>query len=258
VAPTVLYELGAEVVPIGVEPDGLNINRECGATAPARMREAVVAEKADLGLALDGDADRLLIADEKGQLLDGDQLMALVARSWAQTQRLTGGGLVATVMSNLGLERYLASLGLALERTPVGDRYVVERMREGGFNVGGEQSGHIILSDYATTGDGLIAALQLLAVLVQAGRPLSEAGRLFEPLPQRLASVRFKDGQPLADASVKAAIRAGEQRLGKAGRLLVRKSGTEPVIRVMAEGEDATLVGHVVEEIAAAIRTRAG
>jgi phosphoglucosamine mutase len=258
VAPTVLWELGAEVIPVAVEPDGTNINRDCGAVAPATMQSQVVAHGADLGLALDGDADRLIVADEQGVLLDGDQLMALVARSWADTQRLTGGGLVATVMSNLGLERYLASLGLALERTPVGDRYVVERMREGGFNVGGEQSGHIILSDYATTGDGLIAALQLLAVLVQAGRPLSEAGRLFEPLPQRLASVRFKDGQPLADAGVKAAIRAGEQRLGKAGRLLVRKSGTEPVIRVMAEGEDAALVGHVVEEIAAAIRTRAG
>ncbi|HET6220935.1 MAG TPA: phosphoglucosamine mutase [Dongiaceae bacterium] len=258
VAPTVLWELGAEVIPVAVEPDGTNINRDCGAVAPATMQSQVVAHGADLGLALDGDADRLIVADEQGVLLDGDQLMALVARSWADTQRLTGGGLVATVMSNLGLERYLASLGLALERTPVGDRYVVERMREGGFNVGGEQSGHIILSDYATTGDGLIAALQLLAVLVQAGRPLSEAGRLFEPLPQRLASVRFKDGQPLADAGVKAAIRAGEARLGKAGRLLVRKSGTEPVIRVMAEGEDAALVGHVVEEIAAAIRGRAG
>jgi phosphoglucosamine mutase len=256
VAPTVLWELGAEVIPVAVEPDGTNINRDCGAVAPATMQSQVVAHGADLGLALDGDADRLIVADEQGVLLDGDQLMALVARSWAQTQRLTGGGLVATVMSNLGLERYLASLGLALERTPVGDRYVVERMREGGFNVGGEQSGHIILSDYATTGDGLIAALQLLAVLVQAGRPLSEAGRLFEPLPQRLASVRFTAGQPLADAGVKAAIRAGEQRLGKAGRLLVRKSGTEPVIRVMAEGEDAALVGHVVEEIAAAIRGR--
>ncbi len=258
VAPTVLWELGAEVVPLGIDPDGTNINRDCGAMATATMQSQVVAHGADLGLALDGDADRLLVADEQGRLLDGDQLMGLVARAWQQAGRVAGGGIVATVMSNLGLERYLAGLGLALVRTPVGDRYVVERMRAGGYNVGGEQSGHIILSDYTTTGDGLIAALQALALLVQSGRPLSEAGRVFEPLPQRLVSVRYAGGQPLDAAPVKAALRDGEASLGHAGRLLVRKSGTEPVIRVMAEGEDAALVGRVVDAIASAIRAAAG
>jgi phosphoglucosamine mutase len=257
VAPTVLWELGAEVVPIAVDPDGTNINRDCGAVSTAYMREQVVVHGADLGLALDGDADRLIIADETGALIDGDQLMALVARSWGEAGRLSKAGIVATVMSNLGLERFLGGLGLSLVRTPVGDRYVVERMRADGYNIGGEQSGHIILSDYATTGDGLIAALQALAVLVQSQRRASEAGRLFQPFPQRLVSIRFNGGQPLDDRKVKSAIREGEKTLGQAGRILVRKSGTEPVIRVMAEGEDETLVGRVVDDIAAAIRAAA-
>jgi phosphoglucosamine mutase len=253
VAPTVLWELGAEVIPVAVTPDGLNINKNCGATATATMREAVIAHGADIGLALDGDADRLIVADEHGAIIDGDQLMAIVALRWAETGRLAGGGVVATVMSNLGLERLLAGAGLALHRTPVGDRYVVEHMRSGGFNVGGEQSGHIILSDFGTTGDGLIAALQLLAVIVESGRPASEVCRAFTPLPQLLKSLRFNGGQPLEDASVKAAIQAAEASLSGCGRLLVRKSGTEPVIRVMAEGEDEILVGRVVEDLANAI-----
>ncbi len=254
VAPTVLWELGADVIAIGVDPDGTNINRDCGATSPRAMCEAVTANGADLGIALDGDADRLILADEKGQILDGDQQMALVARSWSASGRLAGGGIVATVMSNLGLERFLAGLGVALHRTPVGDRYVVERMRAGGFNVGGEQSGHIILSDYVTTGDGLIAALQVLAVLVGSGRPASETGRLFSPLPQRLRSLRFNgEARPLDAREVKEAIRSAEAALGKAGRLLIRKSGTEPVIRVMAEGEDEKLVHRVVDDVAKAI-----
>ncbi len=258
VAPTVLWELGAEVIPIGVEPDGLNINRDSGATAPAAMCRTVLEHGADLGIALDGDADRLILADEKGQVLDGDQLMALVARSWSAAGRLAGGAVVATVMSNLGLERFLDGLGLGLHRTPVGDRYVVERMRAGGFNVGGEQSGHIILSDYVTTGDGLIAALQALAVLVAAERPASESSRLFQPLPQRLRSLRIVDGaRPMEASAVKDAIRAGEAALGRGGRLLIRKSGTEPVIRVMAEGEDEALVLRVVDEIAKAIEAEA-
>jgi phosphoglucosamine mutase len=254
VAPTVLWELGAEVVSLGVKPDGTNINHQSGATAPAAMCEAVLAHGADLGIALDGDADRLILADEKGHILDGDQLMALVARSWAAAGRLTGAAVVATVMSNLGLERFLGGLGLALHRTPVGDRYVVERMRAGGFNVGGEQSGHIILSDYGTTGDGLVAALQVLAVLVALRKPASETSRLFSPLPQHLKSLRVVDGaKPLEAAMVKAAIRAGEVALEGSGRLLIRKSGTEPVIRVMAEGEDEALVLRVVDDIAGAI-----
>ncbi len=254
VAPTVLWELGAEVIPLAVEPDGTNINRGCGATSPATMCEAVIGHGADLGIALDGDADRLILADEKGQILDGDQLMALVARSWSASGRLAGAAVVATVMSNLGLERFLSGLGVALHRTPVGDRYVVERMRAGGFNVGGEQSGHIILSDYVTTGDGLIAALQVLAVLVASGKPASETGRLFAPLPQRLRSLRFNGaGAPLDAHEVKEAIRSAEAALGKSGRLLIRKSGTEPVIRVMAEGEDEKLVHRVVDDVAKAI-----
>ena len=254
VAPTVLWELGAEVISVAVDPDGTNINRDCGATSPGTLCEAVIAHGADLGIALDGDADRLILADEKGHILDGDQLMALVARSWAASGRLAGGAVVATVMSNLGLERFLVGLGLMLHRTPVGDRYVVERMRAGGFNVGGEQSGHIILSDYVTTGDGLIAALQVLAVLVASGRPASETGRLFAPLPQRLRSLRFDAStKPLDARAVKEAIRSAEAALGTAGRLLIRKSGTEPVIRVMAEGEDEKLVHRVVDDVARAI-----
>jgi phosphoglucosamine mutase len=256
VAPTVLWELGAEVVPLGVAPDGFNINRDCGATATKAMQDAVAAHGADLGIALDGDADRVMMADERGRLIDGDQLMALVARSWQQAARLRGGGIVATVMSNLGLERFVAGLGLALVRTPVGDRYVVERMRESGYNVGGEQSGHIILSDHATTGDGLIAALQVLAVLIQSGRPLSEVGRAFEPLPQRLRSVRVNGTDALDRPQVQDAIRSAEAALGSAGRILVRRSGTEPLIRVMAEGEDEILVGRVVDDIIAAVAGR--
>ncbi len=254
VAPTVLWELGAEVVAIGVAPDGFNINRDCGATAPAALQARVVAEKADLGLALDGDADRLILVDEKGRIVDGDQIMALIARSWMEHDRLRGGAVVATVMSNLGLERFLAGLKLKLLRTPVGDRYVVERMRAEGCNVGGEQSGHIILSDYGTTGDGLIAALQLLAVIVRGAKPVSETARLFQPLPQLLKNLKFNGGQPLERDEVKAAIKGGEAALGDRGRVLIRKSGTEPVIRIMAEGEDEALVGRVVEDIAQAIQ----
>jgi phosphoglucosamine mutase len=257
VAPTVLWELGAEVIPLAVDPDGLNINRDCGAVHPASMQSQVVAHGADLGLALDGDADRLIIADETGSLLGGDQLMALVARSWAQDGRLAGGGIVTTVMSNLGLERYVLSLGLSLTRTPVGDRYVVEKMRESGCNIGGEQSGHIILSDYGTTGDGLIAALQVLAVLVESGRKASVAGRLFQPVPQRTGSVRVEGGPVLENDRVKAAIHAGQTALDGVGRLLIRRSGTEPLIRVMAEGDDERLVGRVVDDILAALRQAA-
>ena len=258
VAPTVLRELGAEVLPIGVEPDGFNINKDCGATQPEAMCQQVVVHGADLGIALDGDADRVVIADEKGHTLDGDQLMALVARSWHRDDRLKGGGVVATVMSNLGLEHFLAGIGLELVRTQVGDRYVIERMRRGGYNVGGEQSGHIILTDYVTTGDGLIAALQALAVIVESDRPVSEVGRVFAPLPQLLRNVRVPSGEPLADAGVKRSIEAAEARLERCGRLLVRKSGTEPVIRVMAEGEDETVIAGVVDDVARAIERATG
>jgi phosphoglucosamine mutase len=213
------------------------------------MQEAVAIHGAHLGLALDGDADRVVLADERGQLVDGDQLMALIARSWLQDDRLKGGGIVGTVMTNLGLERLLKDLGLDLARTPVGDRYVVERMRQSGFNLGGEQSGHVILSDFSTTGDGLIAALQALAVLIQAGRPASETMRLFDPLPQLIRNVEINGGAPLDDRRVLAAIRDGEAALGDRGRLLIRKSGTEPLIRVMAEGEDESLIGRVVDDI---------
>ena len=255
VAPTVLWELGATVVPIGVQPDGLNINRNCGATSPQAMCEAVVAHGADLGIALDGDADRVMVADEHGHLLDGDQLMALVANSWRRARKLRGRGVVATVMSNLGLELYFRQKGIKLVRTQVGDRYVVEQMRADGYNVGGEQSGHIILSDYATTGDGLIAALHVLAVIVERDTPASEAGRVFTPLPQLLRNVRFGRGNPLDDAEVKRAIRAAEKKLGETGRLVIRKSGTEPLIRVMAEGENDTLVAGVVDAIVASIES---
>jgi phosphoglucosamine mutase len=255
VAPTVLWELGAEVIPLGVAPDGLNINQDCGTVTPAAMQREVVARGADIGIALDGDADRLLIADERGRLLDGDQLMALIAASWHAAGKVTGDGIVATVMSNLGLERHLQGLGLALHRTAVGDRYVVERMREGGCNIGGEQSGHIILSNHSTTGDGLIAALQILATLVERQRPASVTCNVFAAIPQLLRNVRFGTGAPLEAAAVKAAIGAAEARLGKSGRLLIRKSGTEPLIRVMAEGEDEALVAAIVDEICAAIRT---
>ena len=262
VAPSVLYELGAEVVTHAVEPDGTNINERCGAVSPEDMQQMVVAEGADLGIALDGDADRLIVACERGTLVDGDQLMALVARTWQSSDSLRGGGLVTTVMSNLGLERFIEGLGLELFRTPVGDRYVVEAMRQRGCNVGGEQSGHIVLSDYSTTGDGLIAALQVLAALIEAGKPASEVMRLFEPLPQLLRNVRFQGGAPLEsaleNASVQAAIREAEAELGAAGRLLIRKSGTEPLIRVMAEGEDESQVGRIVDQLVATIGAAPG
>ncbi len=253
VAPTVLWELGAEVVPIGVQPDGFNINRECGSTHTDTMVSQVIAHGADVGLALDGDADRVLVADQDGALIDGDQMMALIARHWADGGRLCGGGVVATVMSNLGLERYLESIGLNLVRTQVGDRYVVEHMRAHGFNLGGEQSGHIILGDHSTTGDGLIAALQVLAAVVESGRPAGEVCRLFEPLPQVLRNVAFNGGRPLETASVKKAISDGERRLAGSGRLLIRVSGTEPLIRIMAEGEDESLVAAVVADIVSVI-----
>ena len=258
VAPTALYELGAEVIPIGVGPDGLNINDECGSTHPQAMAAAVRQYRADIGIALDGDADRLTICDERGLTVDGDQIMAIVAKAWHEAGRLTGGGVVATVMSNLGLERFLDSRGLRLERTAVGDRYVSARMREGGFNLGGEQSGHMILSDFSTTGDGLISALQVLAVLVQCESPMSTLARQFEPVPQRLENVRFASGaKPLESAPVRAAITDGEARLNGSGRLLVRTSGTEPLLRVMAEGDDERLVAQVVSGIVEAVRAAA-
>ena len=258
VAPTVLTELGAEIIPIGVSPDGFNINRGCGSTDTALMQRTVRETGAHLGIALDGDADRVLMADEKGELLDGDQLMGLIAAYWHRTGRLRGGHLVSTVMSNLGLERYLGAMGVGLVRTQVGDRYVVEHMREHGRNLGGEQSGHIVMTDYTTTGDGLIAALQVMAVILESGRPASETCRVFKPLPQVLKNVRFSGGAPLDDAHVKAAIADGEARLSGTGRILIRKSGTEPKIRVMAEGEDQGLVNAVVDDIAGAISRVAG
>ena len=256
-APEVLWELGADIVPVGVRPDGKNINANCGSTALDTIKETTVASGADIGIALDGDADRLIVCDEKGNVIDGDQIMGLIATDWLMTGRLKGGGVVATVMSNLGLERHLNNLGLALKRTRVGDRYVVEAMRAEAFNFGGEQSGHLIFDDYATTGDGLIAALQVLAVLVTAEKPASEVCRIFEPLPQLLKNVSFNGGAPLETETVQSAIRDGEARLGDAGRVLIRKSGTEPLIRVMAEGEDQTLVQAVVDDICDAIRAEA-
>jgi phosphoglucosamine mutase len=256
-APTVFWELGADVIAIGVEPNGTNINDRCGSTAPALLQETVVASGADIGVALDGDADRLIVVDEKGSIVDGDQIMALIGASWARQGRLKGGGVVATVMSNLGLERFLEGEGLRLERTKVGDRYVLERMKTGGFNVGGEQSGHIILSDHATTGDGTLAALQLLAELVRAGRPASELLHQFDPVPQLLKNVRFAGGKPLDAPTVKAAIAEGETMLDGRGRLVIRASGTEPVIRVMAEGDDAGEVEQVVDMICDAVRAAA-
>ncbi|GJE77587.1 MULTISPECIES: phosphoglucosamine mutase [Methylorubrum] len=256
VAPETLWELGAEVISIGVEPDGFNINHDVGSTAPDALISKVRELRADVGIALDGDADRVLIVDEKGQKVDGDQLMAVVARSWKEDERLTQPGLVATIMSNLGLERYVNGLGLSLARTAVGDRYVLEYMREHGYNLGGEQSGHIIMSDYATTGDGLVAALQLLSVVKRQERPVSEVCHCFEPLPQILKNVRFRSGEPLRADSVVSAIAQAKDRLGASGRLVIRPSGTEPVIRVMAEGDDRALVNEVVDEVVDAV-TRA-
>jgi phosphoglucosamine mutase len=257
VAPAVLWELGAEVFKIGVEPDGLNINLKCGTTAPDALCAQVREMRADIGIALDGDADRVVIVDEKGRIVDGDQIMAVIAEGWHRNGKLAAPGVVATVMSNLGLERYLAGLGLRLERTPVGDRYVVEHMRRHGYNLGGEQSGHIVLSDYTTTGDGLVAALQVLAVVVGTGQPVSEVCRRFDAVPQLLQNVRYANGAPLDHALVKTAIDSGKARLGASGRLLVRPSGTESVIRVMAEGDDEGLVRQVVGDIAEAVRNAA-
>jgi phosphoglucosamine mutase len=258
VAPTVLWELGAEVIALGVSPDGFNINDNCGSTHPARLQEQVVTHGADIGIALDGDADRVVLVCEKGNLIDGDQLMATIADQWKRDGRLNGNGLVATVMSNLGLERYVTALGLALVRTQVGDRYVLERMRAGGFNLGGEQSGHIIMTDHATTGDGLMAALQALAAMTKSGKRASETFRAFAPVPQLLKNVRVGDAAAaLKAASVVAAIAAAERKLGQAGRVLVRKSGTEPLIRIMAEGDDSELVRNVVDQIVEAIPSQA-
>ncbi|MFZ3006029.1 MAG: phosphoglucosamine mutase, partial [Phenylobacterium sp.] len=257
VAPVVLYELGAEVIKIGVDPNGANINEECGSTHPEAMVRAVKEYRADIGIALDGDADRLLICDEKGHVVDGDQIMALIADNWAKRDRLNGGGVVATVMSNLGLERFLAARNLKLERTAVGDRAVMVRMREGGFNLGGEQSGHMIMSDFSTTGDGLLAALQVLAVLKLADKPMSELAHQFEPVPQLLQNVRFAGGKPLEDEQVKKVLAAAEARLAGTGRLVVRASGTEPLIRVMAEGDDEKLVRDVVKDIVGAVKKAA-
>lgn len=257
VAPLILQELGARVITIGVQPDGFNINKDCGSTAPNALCEAVIREKADIGIALDGDADRVIICDEKGHIADGDQLMAMIATHCHESGMLRGGGLVTTVMSNIGLERYLQGLGLTMARTKVGDRHVVEYMRTHGYNVGGEQSGHIILSDYTTTGDGIIAGLQVLAYLQESQKPLSECGQLFAPLPQILKNVPYRGSSPLANPQVKAVIASAEKTLGTTGRLLIRESGTEPLIRVMAEGEDNAQITHLVEDICESVRKAA-
>ena len=258
VAPDALWELGAEVIPLGVTPDGININQDCGSTSPELLQQTVVASGADIGLALDGDADRLIVADEKGEIVDGDQLMALIAIGLQSRGELRGEGVVATVMSNLGLERKLGEAGLKLLRTSVGDRYVLEQMRKSGCNVGGEQSGHIILADHATTGDGLVAGLQVLAALVEAKAPASTLLRQFEPLPQLLKNVRFNGGaEPLEADSVRQRIAAAEAELEGKGRLVIRKSGTEPLIRVMAEGDDPAMVERLVDEICEAVRAAA-
>ena len=254
VAPTVLWELGAEVVPVGVAPDGFNINKGVGSTSPAGLATLVGERRADLGIALDGDADRVVLVDERGQVVDGDQILAVIAESWATAGRLRGGAVVATVMSNLGLERHLAARDLALLRTKVGDRYVGERMREAGCNLGGEQSGHVILSDHGTTGDGLVAALQVLSVLVEEGRPASRVLLRFEPLPQKLVNVRHAGGDPLADPRVADAVAAAERDLGDRGRVLIRASGTEPLIRVMVEAEEDAMVEAMTDRLAGVIR----
>ncbi len=249
VAPAVLWELGAEVISVNDEPNGFNINKECGSTHPVGLQKKVHEVRADIGIALDGDADRVVVVDENGTIVDGDQIIALIAEAWHQSGRLAGGGVVSTVMSNLGLERFLGSLNLQLHRTKVGDRYVVEHMRAHGLNVGGEQSGHIVLSDFSTTGDGLVSALQVLACMKRQNKPMSELSRKFEPVPQLLKNVRFSGGAPLEDATVKAAIEDARNRLGSAGRVVIRPSGTEPLIRVMAEGDDQKLVETVVNQL---------
>ena len=257
VAPSAIWELGANVIAIGVSPNGTNINDGVGSTSLAAMRERVVEEGADIGIALDGDADRLIVIDEKGNTVDGDQIMGLIATRLHDQGALRGGGVVATVMSNLGLERYLQSMGLALERTKVGDRYVLERMRAGGFNLGGEQSGHMILTDHATTGDGTMAALSVLASLVRTGKPASELLHVFDPVPQLLKNVRYSGSTPLENAVVKQTISDAENELAGKGRLVIRASGTEPVIRVMAEGDDAAQVEAVVDRICEAVKAAA-
>jgi phosphoglucosamine mutase len=253
VAPAALWELGAEVFSLGVDPDGFNINKECGSTAPAELARKVREVRADIGIALDGDADRVVIIDEKGHVVDGDQLLAVIAESWMEEGRLAKPGVVATVMSNLGLERHLRGLGLELARTPVGDRYVLEHMREHGHNLGGEPSGHIIMSDYTTTGDGFVAALQVMAVVKKHNKPVSEVCHRFEPLPQVLKNVRYKHGKPLDDQNVISVINAAQVKLNGNGRLLIRPSGTEPVIRVMGEGDDKVLVEELVDDIVEAL-----
>jgi phosphoglucosamine mutase len=257
VAPAALWELGAEVFSIGVEPDGFNINEKCGSTAPEKLADKVRELRADIGIALDGDADRVVIIDERGRMIDGDQMLALIALAWAAAGRLEGGGIVATVMSNLGLERCLLARGLKLERTRVGDRYVVETMRADGFNVGGEQSGHIILSDFSTTGDGLVAALQVLAMVKSSGKPVSEVCSVFTPVPQVLKNVRCRASDTLELPPVRQAIADATQRLGDGGRLVIRPSGTEPLIRVMAEGDDERLVHAVVDNIVTVLEKEA-
>jgi len=257
VAPEALWELGAEVIKIGVSPDGFNINRDIGSTAPAALMNKVREMRADIGIALDGDADRVLIVDERGKAVDGDQVMAAIAEDWKETGRLTQPGIVATQMSNLGLERYLNGLNLSLARTPVGDRYVLEHMRAHGYNLGGEQSGHIILTDYCTTGDGLVAALQLLAVIKRKMRPVSEVCHRFEPLPQILKNVRFTARAPLEEEHVSKVISDCRRKLGNTGRLIIRLSGTEPVIRVMGEGDDKDLVEQIVDDVCEALRAAA-
>jgi phosphoglucosamine mutase len=257
VAPAALWELGADVVSMGVEPDGFNINHDCGSTAPEAFCRKVREMRADIGIALDGDADRVLIADEHGHLIDGDQLLAVIAESWREDGRLAKPGIVATVMSNLGLERHLRSLGLELTRTPVGDRYVLDHMREHGYNVGGEQSGHIILSDFTTTGDGFVAALQVLAVVQKHGKPVSQVCHRFDALPQVLKNVRYRSGKPLEHQKVRSAIQSAQRRLNGQGRLLVRQSGTEPVIRVMGEGDDKAMIEEIVDGIVDALNAHA-
>ena len=254
-APEVLWELGAEVIRLGVEPNGFNINEDCGSTHPERAAAKMIETGADLGICLDGDADRVILIDETGHVSDGDQIMGLIASRWAREGRLAGDALVATVMSNLGLERFLEGQGIGLERTSVGDRYVVERMRGGGFNLGGEQSGHIVMTDYATTGDGLIGALQFLAAMVETGSKASALSRVFDPVPQKLVNIRYEQGKtPLEADRVQDAIAAGETALGTGGRLLIRKSGTEPLIRVMGEAEDLPLLDQVLTSITDAVR----
>jgi phosphoglucosamine mutase len=257
VAPQSLWELGADVVALGVTPDGFNINNNCGSTSPDALCRKVRQVGANIGIALDGDADRVIIADENGTIIDGDQLLAAIAEAWAADKRLSGNGVVATVMSNLGLERFLQGLELTLERTPVGDRYVVERMRADGYNLGGEQSGHIVMTDYTTTGDGLVTALQILGVVITSGKPVSEVCKRFDPVPQILRNAATKGARPLENEGVMAIIEKNRLRLGNQGRLLIRPSGTEPVIRVMAEGDDETLVASVVGDIIEALETAA-